>query len=163
MEPTTPEPLANRNKPAYAGALNDLHDLLEDSRKGYHEAAERAEDPAVKLMLDGFARERMPLITALVTERLRLDPSYEPSNGTIKGDLHRAWMDIRDTLSSTDNANVLSECERGEKYLLDRYDDVLKLESLPVETGNLLRSQRAKVHENLNVVRERRRAKEAHE
>ena len=151
------------NTPPYAKGLNDLHDLLVDSRKGYAEAAQRAEDPTVKSMLDKFSSSREPLIAALNSERRRLDPEHEPSNGTLKGDMHRAWMDVRDALSTTENANVLSECERGEKYLLDRYDEVMQDKELPPATRALLQEQRSKVQGHLETVRSERRTKDATE
>ena len=146
---------------AYLKGLNDLHDLLIDSRKGYKEAAERAEDPAVKSMLSTFSMNREPLISKLTAERKRMDATYEPSNGTLKGDVHRAWMDVRDALSSTDNANVLKECERGEKFLIERYDEVMQDKELPEATRQLLRAQQDQVRENLETVRSRRQTKDA--
>lgn len=149
------------DQPSYIKGLNDLHDLLEDSRKGYAEAADRADDPAVKRMLSRFSTARAPLIGDLTGQRRQMDKDYEPSKGTIKGDLHRTWMEVRDALSGKENANVLSECERGEKYLLDRYDEVMKDDELPADVRQLLEKQRATVRENLANVKAERQSKDA--
>ena len=146
---------------AYLNGLNDIHDLLVDSEKGYKEAAERAEDPGVKALLSGLSKSRLALISDLTNERLQLDRDYKPRTGTLKGDLHRAWMDLRDSLSSSENANVLKECERGENFLLERYEEVLEDRDLPSSTRELLTNQRNEVSRNLAKVRGERKVKDA--
>ena len=138
--------------------LHNIHDLLVDSRKGYKEAAERVEDYSVKGLLTAFSDERIPLEAAVDAELRKQDPEIaHRDGGTIKGDLHRAWMDLRDALSKSDNANVLSECERGEAYLLMRYDEALKKEDLQSGTRTLVTGQRAAVQGNLTRIKELRR------
>lgn len=138
--------------------LENIHDLLVDSRKGYTEASQRVEDPQVKELLRSFAQERAGLESEVHAELRRQDPECIPSEGgTLKGDLHRAWMDIRDSLSTTENANVLAECERGEGYLLMRYDEVLKKDNLLGSTRVLANSQRTHVQKNIERIKELRR------
>ncbi len=138
--------------------LHNIHDLLVDSRKGYTEASERAEDPRTKLLLASFSSERAPLEAEVDALLAKQEPGEEHRDGgTIKGDLHRTWMDLRDSLTTSDNANVLSECERGEEYLIGRYDDVLKQDDLGAETRTLATSQRAKVQMNLHRIKELRK------
>lgn len=46
-----------------------------------------------------------------------VDPeNAELKDGTLKGDLHRTWMDIRDPFTATDEAAMLAECKRGESF-----------------------------------------------
>jgi uncharacterized protein (TIGR02284 family) len=137
--------------------LHNIHDLLVDSRKGYLEAAERVEDPHVNQLLTAFSQERT-LLEGEVDAELRMqDPEAEHSEGgTIKGDLHRAWMELRDALSTSENANVLAECERGEGYLLMRYDEVLKKEDLLPATRALATSQREQVQRNVDRIKQLR-------
>ena len=134
--------------------LHNIHDLLVDSRKGYTEASQRAEDPQVKELLRSFAQERSGLESEVHNELRKQDPSWDRGEGgTVKGDLHRAWMDIRDALSSTEHANVLAECERGESFLLMRYDEVLKKEDLLGSTRILATGQRAQVQKNIDRIK----------
>lgn len=138
--------------------LRNIHDLLVDSHKGYMEAAERAEDPRVKQLLMTFAQERERLEGDVDSELRKQDPdAAHRDGGTIKGDLHRAWMDIRDSLTKSENANVLSECERGEGYLLMRYDEVLKKEDLQSGTRTLATAQRTQVQKNVDRIKELRK------
>lgn len=138
--------------------LNNIHDLLEDSRKGYHEAAQRVEDPAIRALLNDLAASRRALITDVSSLRAETGPTVAPrEGGTLKGDLHRAWMRVRDALSSGENADMLNECENGEKFLLMRYDEVLEKDGAP-ETFALTQRQRAVVEGNLQPIMELRKA-----
>jgi uncharacterized protein (TIGR02284 family) len=138
--------------------LHNIHDLLVDSRKGYAEAAARAEDDRVKGLLKAFSDERVALESEVDAELGKQDPGAEHHDGgTLKGDLHRTWMDLRDALSNSENANVLAECERGEGYLLMRYDEVLKKDDLLPSTRALATRQRATVQGNLDRIKELRK------
>lgn len=140
--------------------LNNIHDLLADSHKGYMEAADKADHGAVKELLNSLASSRVQLLSEVVALSRQADPSKEPREaGTLKGDLHRAWMDIRESLGSHDSTNMLNECERGEKYLLDRYDTILKEDVTP-QTRALATSQRATVQKNYDHVKQVRKTME---
>jgi uncharacterized protein (TIGR02284 family) len=133
--------------------LNNLRDLLEDSREGYMKAAERVEDPQVKSMLVSLSTNRLKLIQEVEDLRVKADPTVKPRDGgTIKGDLHRAWMELRDALSKSDNANVLHECERGEEYLIDHYEGVDSKDVHP-STFTLFQRQRTEVQGNLTRIK----------
>ena len=56
---------------------------------------------------------------------------------------------------------MLSERERGEEYLIMRYDEVLKQDDLSVDTRTLATGQRSKVRTNLHRVKELRKQFEA--
>lgn len=128
--------------------LNDIHDLLVDSRKGYMKAAENAEDPRIKSLLTKLSVGRLALMEDLLKLRVQNDPEANMDDGgTIKGDLHRTWIDVRDALSSSDNANVLHECERGEQYLLDAYE--VEPGDVTPQTFDLFQRQRATVASNM--------------
>ncbi len=135
--------------------INDILALLADSRKGYQEASERAEDATVKLHLSELSMARTQLIDDLARAS-----DEDPAGGTLKGSLHRAWIDVRDALSSTENANILRECERGETYLADRYKDALEDPGIADSLKTLLEKQRNEVVANLSVISAMRRTLE---
>ena len=139
------------NKNTISG-LKDLAELLIDSRKGYHEAAERAEAPHLKQLLNRLSTERAPLITEVGSQLRMLGEDEVPNDGTVKGDLHRTWIDIRDSLSGSKNANVLDECERGEKYLIERYDKLIEDKDINESVRSMLNKQRSKVQSNVNEI-----------
>ena len=135
--------------------INDILALLEDSRKGYQEASARAENPSVKLHLNELSMAR----TQLVDDLARASDE-DPTAGTLKGTLQRAWSDVRDALSASDNTNVLRECERGETFLGDRYKDALSDPEIPESLKTLLEKQRNEVIANLAVIVSMRRTRE---
>lgn len=134
--------------------LDSLRDLLEDSREGYLKAAERVEDPQVKSMLVSVSTNRLKLVKEVDDLRLKADPESKTGGdgGTIKGTLHRAWIDLRDALSKSDNANVLHECERGEEYLIDHYENMDSKDVHP-STFALYQQQLSEVQGNLTKIK----------
>ncbi len=137
---------------ATRSALKDIAELLIDSRKGYQEAAERVEAPHLKQLLTKLSSERSPLVNEIESQLRMFGEDAMPKDGTMKGDLHRAWIDIRDSLSGSSNANVLNECERGEKYLLERYDEYINDQDVSANVKSMLNQQRSKVQSNINEV-----------
>ncbi len=141
--------------------LNNVKDLLVDSQKGYLQAAERVEDVQLKGILTHLSTSRTSLLAAMDKLIAAAAPDQPPrEGGTVKGDLHRTWMEVRDALSTSDNANVLAECERGEEFLLMRYDEVLKKEELNPAARSTLQEQRAIVQGNVERVRQLRKRHE---
>lgn len=132
--------------------IKNIVELLIDSQKGYKEAAERAEAPHLKQLLMKLGTERSSLINELTSQLRMLGENDVPADGTLKGTLHRAWIDLRDSLSASDNANVLDECERGENYLLSRYDEILNDADLAPGVRSALSAQRMKVQANINEI-----------
>jgi len=131
--------------------LKDLSQLLSDSERGYAEAAQYAKSKPVKELLQQISRGRASLITDIAAELMRAG-STPPEDGTLKGDLHRAWMDIRHALTGADDGSMLDECERGENYLTERYDTIVSDTALPVDLRKKLLQQRAQIQANLALI-----------
>jgi uncharacterized protein (TIGR02284 family) len=120
--------------------LRDIRELLTDSRLGYADAARRADDERLKALLKQLGEARVSMVADLAKE---MGDGLAPSpTGTFKGKLHRLWMVVRDIVSSTDNVNMLAECERGEAYLIGRYDEVLRDDGIGPSVRNILEAQR---------------------
>lgn len=75
------------------------------------------------------------------------------SDGTLKGDLHRAWIAIRDAVIGMSDAALASECEIGESHLLSKYDHILNSIELAAPTQSLLIRQRAEIGSNVMELR----------
>ncbi len=108
--------------------IDTLHKLIEinkDSDRGYKEASENITDPELKTILYRLSQQRAEFRGDL-EDILHKDFSDEANPSTsILSKLHRSWMDFKTSLSSDDNEAVLAECERGEKYAIDEYDDAI--------------------------------------
>jgi uncharacterized protein (TIGR02284 family) len=133
--------------------LEDLHELVADSRKGFLEAGNKVHDHQIAGFLMKLSDERQQMQTALALEIRRLAPDdANVKDGTLKGDLHRAWIDIREALAKAEEASILQECARGERYLLERYTTVIEEKKMPAETQRLLLGQRERIQLSLSTV-----------
>ena len=132
--------------------LKDICELLIDSKLGYSDTARRADDPRLQDLLGRIGESRVGMISVLsnTLEDLGIRP---PLSGTFKGTLHRIWIGLRDLISNTDDVNMVSECERGESYLIGRVDEALKDESVRAEVKTLLLAKRQVMMDNLMRIR----------
>ena len=142
-------------------SIQELHDLLADSRKNYKAIAHRVEDERVKQMLLRISSERAALETELAQDLVQHDPYDKPDNGTARGTIHRAMLTFRDILNNTDEVNELAECERQDSELLDRYTAVLNSMYLNEASRGTLAGQCAEVEKDLQHVTQTREGMEA--
>ncbi|MEZ4688513.1 MAG: PA2169 family four-helix-bundle protein [Bacteroidia bacterium] len=135
-------------------SLNSLLIRINDSKSGYKEVAEQVGSDAYKDLFAQYAAQRKRFSSEIENEVRML--GAVPEQGTsIKGDIHQLWIDIRALLSRHNDDDMLIECERGEKALIDAYETVLSDESvvLPPSTRGLLLDQLAAVHSSLERMR----------
>ena len=106
--------------------LNDLIETCRDGQNGFKEAAENVKSPDLKTFLNQIATEREQFVNELQLEIRTLggDPQ---KTGSATGAIHRAWIDIKGTLTGKDDHSILNECERGEDSAVEAYKDALKV------------------------------------
>ena len=145
------------NNDTSISSLKDLHELLGDGKKGYAEAAARVKTPNIAEFLGHLSQDRANMQRELALNIHRLRPPFEKlDNGTIKGNLHRAWMDIREAMARSEDGALLSECARGEGYLLKRYSSILEDTDTPAEVLHLLREQMTRIDVTLSTIEQLR-------
>ena len=125
--------------------INHLNDLLTknyDAEAGYKLAADNVDNTDFRSFLEARAQSRYDFGHALKEEITKL--GGRPDKGTsVKGDLHRAWMNLKDAFSSGDSATY-SECVRGEEAFVEEYEEFLNdRENLPPSVVELVESQLA--------------------
>ena len=77
----------------------------------------------------------------------------EPAtSGTAAGALHRAWTNIKSSVTGMSDYAVLAECERGEDVAKRIYAEAL-LEDLPRDVKELVQHQYQGVKANHNRIR----------
>lgn len=77
-----------------------------------------------------------------------------PDKGTsIKGDLHRSWMNLKSSLSSNEEEAILEETIRGDKAAVSDYNSVLKETNIPPTTEAILTKQRNAIEMALEKVK----------
>lgn len=129
--------------------LETIAHLLVDSQKGYAEAADIAEDSAIKQMFADRARER----AALVDSFTRLVPGLgmaDRDDGTVAGAGHRLFINLR-RLVQDDTRVALAEVERGEETLLTALREALDDSQLGGQERGLI----ADLHERVLADRDR--------
>jgi len=104
--------------------LNSLIQINEDRKEGYQKAWEHSDDLNLKTLFDQYSKQSARYVVELGTAV----ESYGgvPAEGTsISGDAYRAWMDIKDALTTNQRKTVLASCERGEDAAVKTYKDAL--------------------------------------
>jgi len=133
--------------------LNELITKNYDAEEGYKKAADLvAGDTQLQQFFKDQAQNRYDFGHALKTEIKSV--GGEVDKGTsVTGDLHRAWMTIKDTFSSNDSKAMLEEVVRGEEAAVEEYRDILDEATLAPTTQSLLQKQVASVQTALSNAR----------
>jgi uncharacterized protein (TIGR02284 family) len=135
--------------------VNVLQGIIEknyDAEKGYKKAMQDAKNPVLKGFLQQQAAQRSRFATA-IDQKLRQLGETPKESGSVAGTIHRAWIDIKSSLSGNDDEAVLKEVIRGEKASVDEYKDVLKKHNLAPEITLELQSQLGDIQNTLNKVK----------
>ncbi len=105
-----------------ANRLDEIYELLVDSQKGYSEAAEIADSPAIARMFAERARERQSMVGRF--SQLLPQASLDRNGGTASGGAHRLFLNLR-RMVQDDTKVALSEVERGESAFLEAIERAL--------------------------------------
>ncbi|MEB8327908.1 PA2169 family four-helix-bundle protein [Flavobacteriaceae bacterium KMM 6897] len=139
--------------------LNNLLEKTYDAEKGLKLAQDKIDNSTTIKYLNDRAEQKAEFGHELKKEILQFGELPE-NDGTLKGGIHRVWMDLRTMVASDENENLLEEVERGDKASLEEYNEILKdAETVsPPSTQSMLVHQRdviesslteAKIHEQM--------------
>ncbi|CAM3366620.1 ferritin-like domain-containing protein [Aequorivita lipolytica] len=135
--------------------VDNLQELLEknyDAQKGFTKAMEDAKNANLKNFLKHQAAQRNRFATELDNEIRNLNEKPKES-GSLTGDLHRTWIDIKSAVAGNTDEAVLEECIRGEKASWEEYDEKLKEQNFPPNISSVLNKQASEIHDTLNRVK----------
>jgi len=124
--------------------LNDLIAKCYDAEEGYKTVAESTEDSNLKAFLYSRSQQRYDFGHELKPEIMRLDGEVKKGT-TVLADMHRAWINLRTTVSSNDEQAILEEAKRGEEDALEVYDEAIKKLSGFEHAFKVVSSQRTKI------------------
>jgi uncharacterized protein (TIGR02284 family) len=94
-----------------------------------------------------------------LTRLVELNKKQAPDERSWMAALHQTWLDLRAAISAGDTQAVLSEAERGEDLIKERYEEALK-ETAGSAVNDVLQQQYAsvkKVHDRIRDLRNARR------
>ena len=143
--------------------LNDLIETSKDGEKGFQTSAEDIKNPAVKAFFLSRSAEIATAVRELQTEVRALGGDPETSS-SVGGTLHRAWVDLKSTLTGKDDVAILNEVERGEDVALKAYKEALEKahqKALPSNVVTLIQKQLTGVqanHDKVKALRDSARA-----
>ena len=96
-----------------------------DSYDGFVESAKQVKDKNIADLFASIAKERSHLATQL-QEYVKWNGAEAEDDGSVAASVHRTWLSVRSKLSGGDAVAVLSEAERGEDYIKEAYEEVIK-------------------------------------
>jgi len=112
--------------------LDDLIVTTIDSARGYEHSAEHADAGRYVQFFTEMTAERRQVVDAL-SQRSRAQGGTPADYGSAAATIHRRWEDLRRVLGGGDKA-LLAEIERGEDYLKEEFDRVLKDDRMSPES-----------------------------
>ena len=118
--------------------LNSLITTTIDSANGFERSAEDADVPQFIDMFREFAQERRQVVGRR-QEHVRMLGGTPNDDGSLKANLHRRFVDLRDAISRGGDKEIIEEVERGEDYLKSKYDAALEDGELSADTMALIR------------------------
>lgn len=104
--------------------VNGLVETTIDSADGYAEAAKDADAARYKDLFERRAQERRSVASELQDEVRRLGGEAK-DDGTILAAAHRAFLNLKDSLTKGDQA-VVNEVEAGEDHIKAKYEKALQ-------------------------------------
>ncbi|EKE44084.1 hypothetical protein OCGS_1600 [Oceaniovalibus guishaninsula JLT2003] len=137
-------------------AMKDLHKTLIDSRDGYHDAHQRANDEHIQSLLRDLEAERARFAADIRHALAGHDVAMD-DDGTILAGAHRVFLNLKDMARGPSDAAILEEIVRGERHLLEKYDAALAA----TQTGPdapLLSEQRRAVTDAIHRMEDEHRA-----
>jgi uncharacterized protein (TIGR02284 family) len=134
---------------------NKLNELLIknfDAEKGYEDAANIVNSPKLKALFKMQSEQRGKFARELRLEILKFGQIPEES-GSLKGSLHRNWMQLKSMFTSETEEAILEEALRGEEASLSYYDDILSDTNLPLSIENMLIEQKQSILRAINKLK----------
>lgn len=104
--------------------LNTLIATLLDSVDGYQKSAGDIDNQALADKFNARARERQSAVTKLQAAVATAGGDPE-DHGSLLGGAHRAFQSLKETVMSRDDKAIVSEIERGEDYLKNKFETAL--------------------------------------
>lgn len=109
-------------------ALQELIQTNIDSRDGLRYSAEKLDDLTIASFFEELAEERQRQADEL-SRFVQYSGESPDRSGSFSAAVHRAWLGVREALSSNNAYAVLAEAERGEDQIKAAYEKSLKAEA----------------------------------
>lgn len=125
--------------------LNTLIATLLDSIDGYQKSAADVDNQQLADRFNARARERQSAVSSLQAAVAAAGGTPE-DDGTLLASAHRAFINLKEVVTGSDDKAILAEVERGEDYLKEKFEAALR-------NADLSPAARAAAQEAWNSVR----------
>lgn len=105
--------------------LQHLTQINIDSARGFQEAADAVSDKSLTADFRVWASDRTRQADELAGY-VELNDEATPDQQSWAAALHQSWLQLRAALSSDDAYAVLTEAERGESLIQQKYEEVIQ-------------------------------------
>lgn len=117
--------------------VNDLIKTTIDSVDGYRSAGEDANSGQFQSIFFERANERKNIADRL-SQHVRQLGGDPQDSGSIVAGAHRAFMNLRDAVTGTDDKAIVAEVERGEDHIKEQFEMAMIDNDLSTETKTLI-------------------------
>jgi uncharacterized protein (TIGR02284 family) len=111
-----------KNKSEVISDLKEILELVNDGKEGYQTAADTTNNLELKALFSRISGERIVYASELKEHIALHGADADNDKGGILGGLHRAWLSIKQTLSSNDDNAILTSITTGERSAIEAYD-----------------------------------------
>lgn len=136
--------------------VENLQELLEknlDAEKGFKNALEDTKNGYLKQFFKEQAVQKNRFVTELDFLLRSLNEEPHKDKGSALGGLHRAWMDLKTSITGDKDEAVLEEVIRGEKASEKEYEKKLKDYFFPPEISEVLNKHLAEIRVTIQKVK----------
>lgn len=132
--------------------LKGLVNIVNDGKEGYNSASETTDSLELKAVFLKYSAQRASYARELKDHIAKHGGDSENEVGGLLGAIHRTWIDIKEALSSKEDAAILGAIETGEKAAIEKYDNVLEDSTTHEDHLELLQRQRTGILEALREI-----------
>lgn len=127
------------NNEELVSTLNALIETCDDGELGFRTCSECERNPSRKILFMDRALQ-CAAAAAELQGLVRGRGGNPTTSGTVKGAMHRRWIDVKAAILGKDDEAVLRECVRGEDAALQNYRNALE-KDLPIEIRRVVERQ----------------------
>ncbi len=128
--------------------LNSLLTRNYDAEQGYLTVADKIEHPEMKNFMQQNSQDRNSFGHEI--KEIMSELNLKPDKGTsLSGDVHRAWINLKELLSQNSDEAILAEAARGEEYAIAAYEET-------INTPGLSPSHKRILSDHLNSIKKTR-------
>jgi len=132
--------------------LKELLAILNDGKAGYETSSEATDKIELKGLFLKFAAQRAFFAQEMKDHIATHGGHAENEKGGVLGAIHRAWIDIKQALSSKEDKAILDAVATGEIAALQTYNRYIADYSDHADHIDLLRRQRDGIQDALQEV-----------